>query len=236
LSSINIKLRHVHNLAQFFYKILIISTLFILIKNNIISNLKKAIRDEYADLGVDAYYRSHANVYENPHYPYIKSLLTQNQHRIDYTRVMDLSAGGGEVTEILRGLLNLDAQEAKKRFLGTDPFTFRLYEKNTGIRCLPINFEQIIKGKLTPINAGSVSEPFSCIICSFAMHLCEEKMLYPLVNQLFMHAKNIIIITPHKRPALEDLTNVVLDFEDFVLTERGKKVFLKSYTNGFETL
>jgi hypothetical protein len=209
--------------------------------------LKKAIRDEYADQGVDAYYRTHANVYENPHYPYIKALLTQNQHRIDYAKVMDLSAGGGEVTEILRGLLNLNQEEAQQRFIGTDPFTFKLYEKNTGCPCLPLSFEDIVKGKLafyqnfegeiqkikykTRNFASSISEPFSSIICSFAMHLCDEKQLYPLVNQLFTYSKNMIIITPHKRPALETLTNVTLNFEDFVLTERGKKVFLKSYSN-----
>jgi hypothetical protein len=209
--------------------------------------MKKAIRDEYADQGVDAYYRTHANVYENPHYLYIKALLTQNQHRIDYAKVMDLSAGGGEVTEILRGLLNLNQEEAQQRFIGTDPFTFKLYEKNTGCLCLPLSFEDIVKGKLAFYQNSigqiqkikyktrnvnpSVSEPFSSIICSFAMHLCEEKKLYPLVNQLFTYSKNIIIITPHKRPALETLTNVILNFEDFVLTERGKKVFLKSYSN-----
>ena len=209
--------------------------------------MKKAIRDEYADQGVDAYYRTHANVYENPHYPYIKALLTQNQHRIDYSKVMDLSAGGGEVTEILRGLLNLNQEEAQQRFIGTDPFTFKLYEKNTGCPCLPLSFEDIVKGKLafyqnyngeiqkvkykTRNLPPSVFEPFSSIICSFAMHLCDEKQLYPLVNQLFTYSKNIIIITPHKRPALETLTHVTLNFDDFVLTERGKKVFLKSYSN-----
>jgi hypothetical protein len=219
--------------------------------------MKKAIRDEYADQGVDAYYRTHANVYENPHYPYIKALLTQNQHRIDYSKALDLSAGGGEVTEILRGLLNLNQEEAQQRFIGTDPFTFKLYEKNTGCPCLPLSFDDIVKGKLafyqnyegviqkikyktrnvgpfppeTGLPSVAVFEPFSSIICSFAMHLCDEKQLYPLVNQLFTYSENIIIITPHKRPALETLTNVTLNFDDFVLTERGKKVFLKSYSN-----
>ena len=187
--------------------------------------MKKAIRTEYADLGVDAYYSTHANEYENPHFPYIQKLLEQNQHRIDYSRVMDLSAGGGEVTQILRGLLNLNDEEAKQRFVGIDPFTNKLYEKTTRCACLPLSFDDIIKGKLTP----SVLGRFSSIICSFAMHLCPEKQLYPLVNQLFIHSENIIIITPHKRPQLEKLDNTQLNFDDFVLTERGKKVFLKSY-------
>ena len=52
-----------------------------------------------------------------------------------------------------------------------------------------------------------------------------------LVFQLFMLSDTIVIITPHKRPELENITNVELVFEDFVLTERGKKIVLKSYKN-----
>ena len=85
----------------------------------------KAIRNEYADMGVEDYYRNHADVYENPHFPYIQQLLEQNQHRIDYTKTLDLACGGGEVTLILRGL-NFD------NTIGCDPFTSRLFEKNTG--------------------------------------------------------------------------------------------------------
>jgi hypothetical protein len=61
------------------------------------------------------------------------------------------------------------------------------------------------------------------------MHLCPEKQLYPLVIKLFAHTKSLVIITPHKRPALETLTGVELDFTDFVLTKRGKKVQLKHF-------
>jgi hypothetical protein len=39
----------------------------------------------------------------------------------------------------------------------------------------------------------------------------------------------LIVITPHKRPELENLNGISLDFEDFTLTERGKKVRLKAY-------
>jgi hypothetical protein len=67
--------------------------------------MKKAIRDEYAEKGVEAFYKSHADVYENPHFKYIKALLEQNQHRIDCSKVLDFCSGGGEVTLILRGLL-----------------------------------------------------------------------------------------------------------------------------------
>jgi SAM-dependent methyltransferase len=186
----------------------------------------KAIRNEYADLGVENYYRNHGNVYENPHFPYIQQLLEQNKHRIDYTHTLDLACGGGEVTLILRGLGFDDS-------VGCDPFTHLLFEQNTGKKgCLTFSFDDIIKGAFSPSPKGELdSHHFSSIISSFAMHLCAEKQLFPLVAQLFLWTKNIVIITPHKRPELEKLSNVTLLFEDFVLTKRGKKVFLKSYCN-----
>ena len=185
----------------------------------------KAIRNEYADMGVEDYYRNHADVYENPHFPYIQQLLEQNRHRIDYTKTLDLACGGGEVTLILRGM-------GFDNTTGCDPFTSRLFEKNTGKMCLEWRFEDIIKGSLghsSMTNDLMTNDNFSAVISSFAMHLCPQKQLYPLVAQLFLKTKNIVIITPHKRPELEQLPNVTLQFEDFVLTERGKKVFLKSY-------
>lgn len=215
---------------------------FILKKKKTISNADqksalsfKAIRNEYADMGVEDYYRNHADVYENPHFPYIQQLLEQNQHRIDYTKTLDLACGGGEVTLILRGL-------GFENSIGCDPFTSRLFEKNTGKKCLEWRFEDIIKGSLVSkslvnesltnermTNDQMTNDPFTAIISSFAMHLCPQKQLFSLVAQLFLLTPNIIIITPHKRPELEKLPNVQLQFEDFVLTERGKKVFLKSY-------
>ncbi len=62
------------------------------------------------------------------------------------------------------------------------------------------------------------------------MHLCPQEQLYPLAHQLLALSPNLIIITPHKRPQLENIQGIKLSFEDFVLTERGKKVRLKSYT------
>ena len=59
--------------------------------------MKKAIRTEYAEKGVEAYYRTNANAYENPHFTYIQQLLRQNQERIDYTHVLDLACGGGDI-------------------------------------------------------------------------------------------------------------------------------------------
>ena len=190
----------------------------------------KAIRNEYADLGVENYYRNHGDVYENPHFPYIQQLLEQNKHRIDYNRTLDLACGGGEVTLILsKSPIPSEKGLGFPQTVGCDPFTHQLFEKNTGQTCLSFSFEDIIKGALTNNQSPTTNNHYTNIMCSFAMHLCPEKQLFPLVAQLFLVTKNIVIITPHKRPELEKLSNVTLTFEDFVLTKRGKKVFLKSY-------
>jgi SAM-dependent methyltransferase len=176
--------------------------------------MKKAIRNQYAELGVEKYYQQHAEDYQNPHVEQIKTLLERYQHQFDYNQVLDFCCGGGEVTLILKAL-------GFEQTVGCDPFTFALYETNIQKTCLRWSFDDVIRGKLIG--------DYTTIICSFAMHLCDEKKLYPLVNQLFKHTENIIILTPHKRPALEMWSDFELRIEDFVLTERGKKVFLKSY-------
>lgn len=174
----------------------------------------QAIRDLYAKLGVKAYYEKAGNRYENPHFEQIQALLTQNQERIDYSNALDFCCGSGEVSRVIQEL-GYPLPHA------SDPYTQQAYRKNFNQECWNLTFEDIIKRKLK----GS----FSSIICSFAMHLCPEKQLYPLVYQLFQHSKQLIIITPHKRPELEKLDGVTLEFTDFTFTERGKKVFLKSY-------
>jgi hypothetical protein len=178
----------------------------------------KPIRTHYAESSVEEYYENYGNVYENPHYPYIATLLKQNQHRIDYANILDFCAGGGEVTMILKEL-------GFDHATGTDPYTNKLYIKQTAQVCHPFSFDDVIKGKGT--KAGW--KDFSAIIACFAMHLCPEKQLYALTHSLFSFSSQIIIITPHKRPALEKITGVTLEFDDFTLTQKGKKVFLKAY-------
>ena len=175
---------------------------------------KKAIRDHYTDLGVEEFYLQHGSDYVNPHVDQIQQLLTRNQHRIDYSAALDFCCGGGEVTSLLHQL-------GFTHTIGCDPFTEAAFEKNTGHQALDLSFMDVVRGKL----AGR----FSAVICSFAMHLCPADQLFMLCFQLFEVTSTIVIITPHKRPALETLEGVALIFEDYVLTQRGKKVRLKCY-------
>lgn len=180
----------------------------------------KSVREGYATEGVEKYYVSHGETYVNPHEHYIDALLIKNKNRIDYSKILDLCCGSGEVTGLLQAL-------GYKNMLGCDPFTARLYREKTGCDCLEYSFTDfLLPQTLTDTNFET---KFSAIICSFALHLASEKILYSLVETLWQLSDAIVIITPHKRPALENLQHTQLFFEDFVLTERGKKIFLKCY-------
>jgi hypothetical protein len=174
----------------------------------------KAIRNLYAQLGVDAYYQQYGYQYQNPHLEQIAVLLKKNQARLDYRQVLDFCAGGGEVSLILK---NLGFPNSK----GSDPYLRELYQKNTGQACYDWSFESAVK-------QGIVGQ-YSCIVCSFALHLCPSELLYALVVQLFQHSSMLVILTPHKRPALEQYEGVSLAFSDHALTAKGKKVHLKAY-------
>lgn len=175
----------------------------------------KAIRPLYDTCGVEGYYRDHADEYANPHFSEIKTLLERNFPRFDFSGgVLDFAAGGGEVAQVLQKL-------GVEKITGCDPFTFDLFEKNTGLACLRLSFKDVVKG-------ASLGQ-YSLIISSFALHLCPPKDLFPLIWNLLQAAPTLVIITPHERPELEKLPGVALAWEDFAETEKGKKVRMKAY-------
>jgi len=176
--------------------------------------LNKSIRNQYAQMGVDGFYKAEGAHYANPHFPQVRSLLLSNEHRIDLSHAMDFCCGSGEVSKVVLEL-------GFPLPLASDPFTGDAYSRNFGIQCLPISFMDVIRGHL--------KADFSSIICSFALHLCPEKQLFPLVHALLGCAPQLVVITPHKRPDLTKISGISLDFEDACPTERGKNVFLKSY-------
>lgn len=173
------------------------------------------IRPLYDAYGAEGYYRQFADTYENPHFPEIKRLLERNLQRMDGSgQVLDFGAGGGEVCRVLQSL-------GMESLCGCDPFTYELFERKTGLPCLRLSFKDVIRQGLPG--------QYSTIISSFALHLCPEKDLFPLTWNLLQAAPLLVLITPHKRPALEKLPGIQLEWEDAVETERGKKVRMKAY-------
>jgi hypothetical protein len=150
-----------------------------------------AIRTHYERLGVEGFYRDAACDYRNPHEPQLAAALRRAcaLWRPDLSRVLDLAAGSGEATIVLRklGAAHID---------GTDPFTFAAYQRRTDQPAERLTFERIAAGAL----AG---RDYSLIVCSFAMHLCEPSRLPALATQLALIADALLVLTPHKRPTLQ---------------------------------
>ena len=174
------------------------------------------LRHAYENEGSDDYYRHHALEYKNPHEEQVRELVLRNAERLDYSQALDLCAGGGEVSKVWQAL-------GYDNFMACDAYTHQLYKRNLKKPCLPYSFDDFLRGKFT------FPHQFTCMLSSFALHLCPEEWLFVVTQNLFAYTDNLVIITPHKRPVLEEVGTCTLVWEDFVLTERGKKVRLKSY-------
>lgn len=158
--------------------------------------MESSVRHGYEELGIDNYYKIHCNDYSNPHSKEVNYLLkTIEKSGIFGKSILDLCCGSGEVTQALRGTSVVD-------FKGCDPYTYELYEKNTGFECLKYSFKDIIQGVLS-------SEHFDSIICSFALHLCEVSMLDTVLYQLSCISDILVILTPHKRPEIRNWWTLV---------------------------
>ena len=151
-----------------------------------------AIRHEYESHGVEPFYRERGGEYRNPHEPIIaRSIeIAARDWKLDLTHVLDLAAGSGEVTLVLRkvGATRIDA---------VDPYTFKAYERRTGKPAGRQTFEQIARGALAGCN-------YSLIVCSFALHLLERSRLPLVASQLSLIGNSLLIITPHKRPQIRE--------------------------------
>lgn len=149
-----------------------------------------SVRAGYEELGVEGYYKLHNEDYSNPHINEIEYLLKKEIDKNYFgTNILDLCCGSGEVTNILKQYMGIRNYNIE----GLDPYTAPAYKKNTGKDCLIYDFKDIVQGALN-------NKRYHTIICSFAMHLCEQSMLNNMLYQLSLIANTLIILTPHKRP------------------------------------
>jgi hypothetical protein len=156
-------------------------------------------RDLYRPAGPEGYYRQHGDVYRNPHEPAVAvaiahavehwSLTSDRPDGIDFARVLDLAAGGGEATLALLHLIPAAQVDA------SDPYTSALYQRRTGLPCACHSFEQIATGEV--VLAG-----YSCILSSCALHLASESWLPPLCLALATAGRDLLVITPLTRPEI----------------------------------
>lgn len=154
------------------------------------STKQPAIRIAYEKYGVKAFYQNYGDSYHNPHESIIFKII-ETIHTVcqpDFSKVLDLASGSGEVTRVLKtlGYTHIDSIE---------PYTFNAYFERTGKLAEKYCFEDI--------EAGILSERlYTTIICSFALHLAVPSRLPTLSYQLSRIAPKLLVITPHKKPQI----------------------------------
>ena len=159
--------------------------LFLLFSGIAYSNEVADLLPESPDVAGYNYYKTNADVYQNPHEEIITSLISQSLDRIDYGEsIYDLCCGNGLVTK----LLNQNIRFIK----GIDPYMASQYREQTGKDCFELDFKQMSQN----INLPKVNT----IVCSFALHLCPESLLPNVLYNLSQLAQQLVIITPNKKP------------------------------------
>jgi len=160
-----------------------------------------SVRDQYKKFGVKNFYAFHGGEYHNPHEIAIrKSILYIYQNwKLDFSSVLDLACGKGEITKILRdiGVKNIDA---------VDPYLSDEYKKETSKDCMKMSFDDIMKGSLR-------SRTYSLVICSYALHLLDYSKLPPFLFSLGDSTDNLLLIGPHKNPIIKDTWGWLLEKE-----------------------
>lgn len=155
------------------------------------------VRQGYDQLGLSAFYQTHSADYRNPHEKILQMLLSkwlQSANLSPSARFLDLACGSGEVTCVLQ-------QKGFRHITGIDPFTAEAYKTRTNLVAHGYSFESIANGALLdnqPVFA------FDVIVCSFAMHLCAPSRLPLLCMQLSRISTLMVILTPHKRPEIDE--------------------------------
>jgi SAM-dependent methyltransferase len=174
---------------------------------------RRSIRGEYESLGVQKFYATRGGSYRNPHEERVRQVIRAAVERValDLSSVLDLACGSGEVT---LPLLELGAA----RIDGVDPYTGEAYRQRTGRAAEPLSFEDIASGAL-----GERS--YTLIVCSFALHLVSPSRLPVLLYELARlvnQTGSLLIITPHKRPEIQEQWGWRLDEELLIDRVRGR--------------
>jgi hypothetical protein len=177
-----------------------------------------SIRGEYEKHGARDYYRRFGSTYRNPHESSVGRSIRRavETWRPDLSRVLDLAAGSGEATLVLRqlGATQLD---------GADPYTADAYERRTGQPAERLAFEDVAAGALQ-------GRRYTLVVCSFALHLCEPSRLPGVAYQLSLVADALLVLTPHKRPHLREEWGWELVGEE--VTDRVRARFYQSGAEG----
>jgi 2-polyprenyl-3-methyl-5-hydroxy-6-metoxy-1,4-benzoquinol methylase len=179
-----------------------------------------SIRSKYQKYGVKNFYQFNFDQYKNPHESIIyKSIIFVNDNwDVNFNKTLDLACGTGIVTTALSklGYNYIDA---------CDAYSCKYYQKETNKICKNISFDDIINGSLD-------NEKYDTIICSFALHLLEDSKMAIFLYKLTQISKQLLILSPHKRPIIKDEWGWLLQNEiiiDKVRIRLFNNIFLKHF-------
>ncbi len=169
-----------------------------------------AIRNAYQKYGVKTFYQHFGDTYRNPHEASIVKVIEAMLSVClpDFSKVLDLACGSGEVTLALKALGYNNVE-------GIEPYTFKAYFKRTGQHAEQYRFEEIENGVLS-------DRRYTTIICSFALHLVQPSRLPTLLYQLSQIAPSLLVITPHKKPEIKAQWGWTLSKELLIERVRGR--------------
>jgi SAM-dependent methyltransferase len=153
------------------------------------------VRNAYAAHpdGAAGYYIDEGALYRNPHEDAVEAMVAlavKTWPDVFGGRVLDLCCGSGEATLALRtagiDIANIDA---------CDPYTGAAYQERVGRPADSFSFADIAADALQ-------GRSYSAVVCSYALHLCEQSWLPRVCLALAEVSSTLVIITPHKRPEL----------------------------------
>lgn len=173
----------------------------------------EAIRNQYAQVGVETYYQKNADTYTNPHERIITELINESTEIIDYgNTVLDLCCGNGLATKVL--------EQHVKHIVGNDPYMYKQYTEQTNRCCYDYDFKQLAQACLI--------DKVDTIICSFALHLCDESLLPNVLYNLSLIANTLVVITPNKKPTI----NMFWELQNEIVKDRVRlRIYKTKYTN-----
>jgi hypothetical protein len=192
----------------------------------------KGFTGVYNSVGAPEYYSQDSVkcTYRNPHSKKFGVIVDRIIEKLDFASenfgaVLDLACGGGEISCLLQ---KYGEEKVPNEILGCDPYLHELYRLKTGLQCFDYSFEDIISGKRNCQKQilGKLERKLGVIICSYAMHLCDE--VTKLCKVLSTMTKFLCVITPHGLPYITKAMN----FEPFYCF-KFKNIKVNIYMSSF---
>ncbi len=192
--------------------------------------MSSSIRSSYVSLGVSSYYSLHGPKYRNPHFLVLYlaffdafsvflSLCADDNNDTQELKLLDLSCGSGEVALLMiRFLKECKEKHFKVKMDVSDPYTLPAFRERMALEApalllgpLALNKSSLKLGDVFPLSFLTIpnaytttSSKMELVISSFALHIPEKSELFSCLYGLSLNFRWMIILSPHKRPTVNE--------------------------------